>query len=91
MSSVALKDDRIALRLTRRQKRLVTQAAEARGESLTEFSVSAMVDRAEQVLADRRSLVLTPDEWEAFNAALDHPAQVLPKLREFMAAPSVFE
>ncbi|MDR1214975.1 MAG: DUF1778 domain-containing protein [Propionibacteriaceae bacterium] len=90
MSTPALKDERLALRVTRRQKRLIERAAAAKGETLTDFSVPALVDKAEQVLADRQRLVLNDEDWDAFNAALDHPAHVLPALQEFMRQPSVF-
>jgi uncharacterized protein (DUF1778 family) len=70
---------------------MVAQAAAARGETLTEFSVSTLVDRAEQVLADQARLVLTAEQWAQFTAALDQPARVLPGLRDFMRGESVFE
>ncbi|MDR2565803.1 MAG: DUF1778 domain-containing protein [Bifidobacteriaceae bacterium] len=89
MSTAALKDERLAVRLTKRQKQLIERAAQTGDQTLTEFSVSALVDRAEQVLADRQRIVLSPDEWAAFNEAIDHPARVLPGLREFMEQPSV--
>ncbi|MDR0990406.1 MAG: DUF1778 domain-containing protein [Propionibacteriaceae bacterium] len=91
MSTTTLKDHRIALRLTGRQKALVEQAADSRGETLTEFSVTALVNRAEQVLADQPRLVLDEAQWQAFNNALDRPATVLPGLRDLMSRPSVFE
>jgi uncharacterized protein (DUF1778 family) len=91
MSSLALKDERMALRLTGHQKTLIEEAARARGESLTEFSVTAIIHRAEEVLADQRYFLLGDADWEAFNEALDHPARVLPGLRDLMHRPSVFE
>jgi uncharacterized protein (DUF1778 family) len=91
MSSLVAKDERIALRVTPHQKLLVARAAQARGETLTEFSVSTLVERAERVLADQSRLILTAEQWDEFSAALDQPARVLPELREFMRQPSVFE
>ena len=91
MSSTAIvKDQRLALRLTWPQKRLIERAAQVRGSSLSDFSVAATLARAEQVLADQTDLVLDEAGWQAFRDALDHPPRVLPGLREVMAAPSVF-
>jgi len=89
-STQTIKDERIALRLTRPQKWLIERAAQVRGSSLTDFTVQSAVDRAEQVLADQTDLVLDEAGWQAFCEALDHPARVLPGLRDLMAQPSVF-
>jgi len=80
----------MALRLTRPQKRLIERAAQVRGSSLSDFSVTAAVDKAEQVLAEQKDLVLDEAGWQIFCDALDHPARVLPGLRTLMAQPSVF-
>ena len=80
----------MALRLTRPQKRLIERAAEIRGTSLSDFSLTAAVDKAEQILAEQTDLVLDEAGWQTFCDALDHPAQVLPGLRTLMTQPSVF-
>jgi len=89
-STTVIKNERLDLRLTSPQKRLIERAAQVRGSSLSEFSVQAVVDRAEEVLTQRTDIHLDEADWAAFCAALDHPAQVLPGLRELMARPSVF-
>ena len=89
-STQIVKDERVALRMTRPQKRLIDRAAQVRGSSLSDFIVTAVVDRAEQVLAEQTNLVLDEASWKVFCEALDRPPQVLPGLRELMARPSVF-
>ena len=89
-STQVIKDERLALRMTRPQKRLVERAAQVRGSSVSDFSVSAVVERAERVLAEQTDLVLPESDWQAFCEALDQPAKVLPGLRELMKRPSVF-
>ncbi|MDR0593027.1 MAG: DUF1778 domain-containing protein [Bifidobacteriaceae bacterium] len=91
MPSSTVKDHRLALRLSRAQRLLIEQAARERGETLTEFSVSAAVSRAEEALAGRTAWALDDQAWAGFTAALDHPARVLPGLAELAAAPPVFE
>jgi uncharacterized protein (DUF1778 family) len=90
VTSSILKDQRLAVRLTSRQKGLIERAAEAGDQTVTEFSVGALVAKAEQVLADEWRTKLGADEWAAFNEAIDHPARVMPGLRAFMDQPSVF-
>jgi len=89
-STQIVKDERLALRMTRPQRRLIERAAQVRGSSLSDFSVMAAVDRAEQILSEQTDLVLDEAGWQAFCAALDHPARVLPELQVLMARPSVF-
>ncbi|MDR1152413.1 MAG: DUF1778 domain-containing protein [Bifidobacteriaceae bacterium] len=85
------KDQRLALRLSRPQRAVIEEAALLRGESLTDFSVTAAVGRAEEVLAERRTWILSPEDWERFVAAIDHPARVLPGLADLARRPSLFE
>jgi len=89
-STQVIKDERLALRLTRPQRRLIERAARVRGTSLTDFSVTAVVDRAEQVLSEQTDLVLDEAGWRTFCAALERPAETLTGLQDLMARPSVF-
>ena len=67
------------------------RGAQERGESLTDFVIRSACAEAEQVLADQRRFVLDTDQWKAFVAALDRPAQVKPRLRRLFAEPSILE
>ena len=42
------------------------------------------------VFADRTEFTLSPEDWEAWEALHDRPAQDLLGLREFMAEPAPF-
>lgn len=42
-------------------------------------------------VADRVSFALPPAEWDAFCAALDRPARVVPELRRLLQDPGVFD
>jgi uncharacterized protein (DUF1778 family) len=90
MAGLAMKNERLALRLTRPQRRLIERAAVVQGESLTEFSVSAAVDKAERVLVEQNEWMLDAADWDAFVSAIDHPGRVLPGLAELMRQPTVF-
>ena len=47
-------------------------------------------DASGPVLADRTEFTLSPEDWEAWEALHDRPAQDLPELRELMAEPAPY-
>ena len=67
------------------------RGAQERGESLTEFIVRSACVEAELTIADQRRFSLDPDQWDAFVAALDRPAQAKPRLRRLFSEPSVLD
>lgn len=46
---------------------------------------------AEQVLSEKRGFRLSPEQWDAFVAALDRPPQAKPGLRRLLNEPSILE
>ena len=67
------KDERLALRLTRSQRKALEAAATATGSTLTEFSVAAILARAEDVLGSRAVFEVDEQVWSEFVNALDQP------------------
>ncbi len=86
----AVKDSRLAVRLSSQQDALIRHAAEVEGTSITEFTVAAAVSHARDVLADRRVFAIDDAAWGEFLAALDRPVSPKPRLEKLMAEPSVF-
>ena len=80
MALPARKDERFNLRATPEQHALIRQAADQVGRSYTDFILESATERAVDVLADRRVVILDDDRWDAFVAALDAPAQPVPAL-----------
>lgn len=58
--------------------------------SLTGLAAVSAEDASGQVLADRTEFVLSPEDWEAWEALHDRPARDIPELRELIAKPSPF-
>lgn len=87
---VAVKDSRIAVRLSSDQCALIRHAAEVEGTNITEFTVAAALSRAVDVLADRRMFVVDDAAWGEFLDALDRPVSYKPRLQKLLAEPSVF-
>ncbi len=57
---------------------------------LSDFVATFQEDASGTVLADRPEFTLSLEDWEAWEALHDRPAQDLPGLREFMAEPAPF-
>lgn len=87
----AVKDSRIAVRLSSDQDALIRHAAEVEGASITEFTVAAALSHASEVLADRRVFAVDDAAWGEFLAVLDRPVNHKPRLAALLAEPSIFE
>ena len=70
---MATKTERVAIRLTSEQNALIRRAAEVEGTDLTNFTVTATLAHAREVLADRRLFILDDAAWQEFLAVLDRP------------------
>lgn len=82
---------RLNLRTSEQQEELMRRGAQERGESLTDFIIRSACSEAEQVIASQRRFSLNTEQWNAFVAALDRPAQSKPRLRRLFTEPSVLE
>jgi uncharacterized protein (DUF1778 family) len=85
------KEDRLDIRLEPERRRLLDEAAEARGMTVTAFVLSSATQAAQDVLADRTSFVLPSERWDAFVDLLERDARPMPGLAAFLAAPSVLD
>lgn len=86
-----VKDHRLALRVSAEQNALIRAAASARGTTVSDFALSALVTSAQDVLADRRLFMLDDAAWTEFEALLDRPVTHKPKLTKLLNEPSVFD
>lgn len=86
-----LKTERFAVRLTAEQDALIRRAAEVEGTDLTNFTVTATLAHARDVLADRRLFVLDDEAWTEFLAVLDRPVSPKPRLEKLFTEQSVFD
>lgn len=79
------------MRLTPEQDALIRRAAEVEGTDLTNFTVTATLAHARDVLADRRLFAMDDAAWAEFLAVLDRPVSHKPRLAQLFAEPSIFE
>jgi uncharacterized protein (DUF1778 family) len=52
---------------------------------VSEFLLDAGIIAANQTLAGRTRFELTPEKWQAFQAALDRPVSTKPKLHKLLS------
>jgi uncharacterized protein (DUF1778 family) len=83
--------ERLNVRVTPDQARLIRRAAKATKANLSSFLVESACLRAEEALAAQQHFIYTAKQWDAFTAALDRPAQDKPRLRALLNKPSILE
>ena len=88
-AAVASKSERIDVRASLPVKQLLQEAARAAHKNVSEFMLDAAVVAANQMLADRLRFELSPQQWKAFQAALDQPVSAKPKLKKLLNEPGL--
>lgn len=88
---VASKTERLNLRLTAAQDAVLRSAAEARGESASEYVLRHAVEAAEVDLADRRVFVVDDAAWHELQALISAPASLPLPMTRLLTNPTVLE
>jgi uncharacterized protein (DUF1778 family) len=87
---MSVRDDRLQVRIDAAAKRRLEEAADEVHLSVSAFVLQAAQVRAEQVLAERELIRLSPHAAEAFAAALSRPAEVNYALMSALDRPKKF-
>ena len=90
MGTTAVKDDRITVRTTRDQKHRIAEASSITGQSITDFTLSVALARADEVLADQRTFHVPADRWDEFEALMNAPVEPNPGVVDLFSKPSGF-
>lgn len=85
------KSERLGLRVSEQQRSLLVAASQAEGTTVSDFVLRHATRAAEDVLADRRVFMLSPEAWERFSAALARPARNVPGLADLLSTPTVLD
>jgi uncharacterized protein (DUF1778 family) len=89
---MASKTERLSLRLTPTQDTVLRRAAEARGESTSDYVLRHAVEAAELDLADRRVFAIDDAAWNQLQGLLSAtPSQLPPAMTRLLSQPSVLE
>lgn len=84
------KDARVELRVTADQKQVIEEAAAIEGRTVTDFSATTLVERAQDVILRERQLRVEARQFDAFVAVMDQPARTVDGLRDLMTRKTVF-
>jgi uncharacterized protein (DUF1778 family) len=88
MSTV--KEERLQIRVGPEDKALLERAAAASHLNVSAFVVQAAASKAEEILAERSSIRLSPDAAVAFADALERPGEVNNRLANAMRRKRTF-
>jgi uncharacterized protein (DUF1778 family) len=80
-------NEQVSLCIDNRDRVLFDAARSTQRESLAEFLIESGRQRAERLLADRTSFVLSSEDWKTFTAALDGPVKRHPEIAELFRRP----
>jgi uncharacterized protein (DUF1778 family) len=86
----SMKDDRLQLRVDAAAKRRLEEAAREAHLSVTAFVLQAASRAADDVLAERQTIHISPDAATTFTEALNRPAQVNERLATALQRPAKF-
>jgi uncharacterized protein (DUF1778 family) len=88
---MATKTERLNLRLTLAQDAVLRRAAEARGESTSDYVLRHAVAAAEMDIADRRVFVVDDAAWNELQALVSAPPELPLSMTKLLSNPSVLE
>lgn len=89
-STTPLKSARLELRVTADQKETIEEAAAIEGRTVTDFSASVLVERAQEVIERERRLRVDAVRFDAFIEVMERPPRTVEGLRELLRRESVF-
>ncbi len=85
-----VKSERLNLRASAYQKKVIMKAASIKHTTITEFVLNSAFEAANTIVANETHLSLSDEDWKAFCDALDTPPKDNPALRKLLEKRSVF-
>lgn len=82
-----VKEQRLQIRVDPHEKQLLERAANATHQNLSAFVLQAAALHAEEILAERSVISLSPQAAQAFSEALAQPARVNQRLAAALERP----
>lgn len=91
MPARSVRREKLDLRLSSADKRILEAAASLSNRSVNEFVRESALSRAHEMLADRRMFLLSRAKWDEFQAALDAPTRRNPRMQRLLTEPGFFD
>ena len=91
---ISTKDNRtsrFSIRVSARQKEIISRAALRSNKSISEFVLENSMEAAEGLELDNANFVLSPEKYRKFVAALDEPPRPNPALNKLFSEPSLID
>ena len=83
--------EKLDLRLSSADKWTLEAAASLSNRSVNEFVRESALSRTHEMLADRRTFLLSQSKWAEFQAALDAPTRHNPRIQRLLTEPGFFD
>jgi uncharacterized protein (DUF1778 family) len=91
MPARAVRREKLDLRLSSSDKRILEAAAFVSSRSVSDFVRESALSRADEMLVERRTFVLSKAKWSEFQAALDAPTRRVPRMQRLLTEPAFFD
>jgi len=91
MRTSSVRSEKLDLRLSSTDKRILEAAASVSNRSVSDFVRDSPLSRANEMLADRRTFILSKAKWAEFQAALDAPTRRTPRMQRLLTEPGFFD
>jgi uncharacterized protein (DUF1778 family) len=88
---MATRINRLNMRVTEAQKKLITRAAKSAHSSVSDFVLRSVCRASEEVLADQTTFFLNEEDYMAFQEALKRPAKLNPKIEKVIKEKAPWE
>ena len=90
-SMAQTRSQNLNIRVQPQERTLISRAAEAANQTVSEFVLSAARGKAQEVLLDRQMFVLDEDAFRAFEEALDSPPANNPALARLLVRKPIWK
>ena len=90
MATFRKRSDKLDLCISPAAKRVLQEAARERHTTISQFVIDSALAAAHDVLAERTRIGLSSEQWAAFMAALDAPAERHPRMERLLREPTIF-
>lgn len=85
------KTEQLNIRASAEEKKKLALAAGLVNMNLSQFVLSRSLEAAEEVVASRRQILVSEEEFEWVMERLAEPPRDLPELRKLLSEPTVFD
>jgi uncharacterized protein (DUF1778 family) len=91
MAAISQRTDKLDIRISPSAKRILQEAARERHTTISQFVIDSALSTAQEILTERTRIGLDAEQWAAFTAALDAPAERHPRMERLLKEPTILD